>query len=714
MNEIHNGGNIKPNQFLKNILSIGFEFETDDDCYPLIYEGGVYKQFRSVDGEISKEETLNYFFKKSKDGIFKQLPLADINQLRAEAYIEFTLSQDIVESRYAFLEEDKKFTIEEIMSKKPKKQSKIYNCIQDEITHLEFVITFYKIDVSNDIINEKYKESKKMITQFIDGYCEKIDNQRYLPYVRMPPNKEFMIISNGKEIKYKPQCTIKIKYINVLPMIIYLLIDHKTIDYEMTYNILYDIITETDRFYGYIKNSIKEDSIKKEDIVNIENIVKIKTWLFLVIYYWNCYSRHKEKDEDHPKNLLKYHFGVILRHPLEDIFPFNENIAEIIKDVLLEKKLIIINPGDISLFEYFDILLGKIIKKEQVGLKEKKIMVFEVLTPLGGEHSTLKGEVPPPLGGEHSTLKGEKKEIDSEVNMFDYRDEEIYMEYRLFRHNNGIREKNIDSEFDYDILQNFEKFHEEFHKTGDIDYSDLLHKKQEPSVSASASPQKKKLDKSVSASPQKKKLDKSALSPIQIQNQYEFKTPLKKTSSGQLENINMFEEPIKIIPILKSEPSVKRSNIISLLKHVLNEYSDLASLSSFLYKDSKEFNEDVGIINEKKLIKPIPSRFDLSQSIITRHDLHKVAQKYLETIREHVNSDIFDYIDFDKYRTLDRNDIFMVIKIVYNLLLKNQDIKKPVKVSKTKQHFEESTAATAAATPNPGGYYPIYFFHHCY
>ena len=113
MNEIHNGGNIKPNQFLKNILSIGFEFETYDDCYPLIYNGGEYRQFKSEDGKISKEETLNYFFLEQEAGLLQQLPLNDIDELRAKADIEFTLSQDLVESRYVFLEEHKEFIIKE-------------------------------------------------------------------------------------------------------------------------------------------------------------------------------------------------------------------------------------------------------------------------------------------------------------------------------------------------------------------------------------------------------------------------------------------------------------------------------------------------------------------------------------------------------------------------------------------------------------------------
>jgi len=154
-----------------------------------------YIQFKSEDGKISKEETLNYFFLEQEAGLLQQLPLNDIDELRAEADIEFTLSQDLVESRYVFLEEHKEFIIKE------EKTQKKYTCIQDEITHLEFVITFYKIDVSKDIINEKYKKSEDMIDQFIDGYCKKIGVENDLAYVRMSPNKEFMIISKEKKIK---------------------------------------------------------------------------------------------------------------------------------------------------------------------------------------------------------------------------------------------------------------------------------------------------------------------------------------------------------------------------------------------------------------------------------------------------------------------------------------------------------------------------------
>ena len=421
---IQKGGFIHAHDFLKKIISIGFEFETQSTTYPLVYDDDLktYRQFYSKDNVLNfncevKQEQLEKV--ASSSAAAAAVAAADSAAAAPEQYnniFELQLTQDTPEIEIYYQPENIKIEnllkIEKMMessSKKPKievegfppsesegdstsflrkDEPKTITIRKNLVANLEFIITFKDIEPSNNIIKDKFKIACKSIYTFMEnmteyqyelGYCL-FSNEKVLSQEDIEHEKYIILSAMQKnQITFYPQCTIKINYDDIIGFFVYFSLD---MDYYIPF--LKDIIDGT---------NIILDLIDKLPVISGLSVIqyhKLKTWIFLYMYYLMSYRKFVEYNGTYFKNSLPF----AVRHTHQEIFPNfgpqNQLIINVLKEAFNNKK------QDV----YFDKLFGD----QPTNTKDQYDFGDGIL-------------------------------IKNEITFFPYDDEKIFLELRRFNEN---------------------------------------------------------------------------------------------------------------------------------------------------------------------------------------------------------------------------------------------------------------------------------------
>jgi hypothetical protein len=459
---IQKGGFIHAHDFLKKIISIGFEFETQSTTYPLVYDDDLktYRQFHSKDNVLNfncevKQEQLEKIASSSAAAADSAAAAADSAAAAPEQFnniFELQLTQDTPEIEIYYQPENIKIEnllkIEKIMtepsSKKPKievqgfppsesegeptsflhkDEPKTVTIRKNLVANLEFIITFKDIEPSNNIIKDKFKIACKSIYTFMEnmteyqyelGYCL-FSNEKVLSQHENIEHEKYIILSamQKNQITFYPQCTIKINYDDIIGFFVYFSLD---IDYYIP--ILEIIINHTNNILDLIDN---QPVISGLSVIQYH---KLKTWIFLYMYYLISYSKFVEYNGTYFKNSLPF----AVRHTHQEIFPNfgpqNQSIINVLKEAFNKEKQ----------DAYFDKLFGD----QPTNTKDQYDFGNGIL-------------------------------IKNEITFFPYDDEKIFLELRRFNENingnsasyinlenyNDFTKKNIDlTEFNL-FISNF-------------------------------------------------------------------------------------------------------------------------------------------------------------------------------------------------------------------------------------------------------------------
>ena len=418
---IQKGGFIHAHDFLKKIISIGFEFETKSTTYPLVYDDDLktYRQFHSKDNVLNfncevKQEQLEKVTSSSAAAAAAAAAPEQYNNI-----FELQLTQDTPEIEIYYQPENIKIenllkiekNMMESSSKKPKievegsppsesegdptsflrkDEPKTITIRKNLVANLEFIITFKDIEPSNNIIKDKFKIACKSIYTFMEnmteyqyelGYCL-FSNEKVLSQHEDIEHEKYIILSamQKNQIIFYPQCTVKINYNDIIGFFVYFSLD---MDYYIP--VLKDIIKDT---------NITLDLIDKSPVISGLSVIqyhKLKTWIFLYIYYLISYRKFVEYNGTYFKNSLPF----AVRHTHQEIFPNfgpqNQSIINVLKEAFNKEK-----QG-----AYFDKLFGD-----------------------------------QPTNTEHQYDFGDGILIKNEITFFPYdADEKIFLELRRFNEN---------------------------------------------------------------------------------------------------------------------------------------------------------------------------------------------------------------------------------------------------------------------------------------
>jgi len=410
---------------LKNILSIGFEFETNFTTSPYIYDPTIkmYRKFYSKDNILTfpcKVIPPEAAVPITPAGIIQQMSPSTItadkkrklpSHIASMTELQFTsvakkpkspstaddgsannfelqFTQDIPEIQIDFEPEN-------ITIKKPFKQpvslinTDTFTITKHCVSSLEFIVTFPVIDSSYNIIEDKFKLACQTIYNFMENMMVyQVDNEHYLFSKKYVPDgngnvtPQYMIISSSQKnnIMFFSQCTIKINYDNIIGIFVYLLLNNSEF-----FESLITIIKNTNYIVHKLKNELKTRSV-----ININNVLlKLKPWIFIYIYYLTVYNTFKKKKTDE-NAYFKNDLIITLRHPLNSIYPVFEQTPNRIKNCLQR----VLNSVDMGLYFY------ELLRKES---NTDKVYNF-------GDG-----------------------EIINETTFFPYNKSEILFEFRLFR-----------------------------------------------------------------------------------------------------------------------------------------------------------------------------------------------------------------------------------------------------------------------------------------
>jgi len=326
------GGDIDRNSVFKNIGSIGFEFESHQ-YIPLIQACSELYDYK--------------IFDFPKDKIY----LIDTDD------VEFILSSDTLVG-------DSTVDYQKIF---PRDNCHNFNnvvnlsndtrCYINERINIEFIITFKNIITSEDIIREKYNVALKMISSFFENIYlsrkvvyvsisdDKIESVIY-EYNDVKSNKKILLLMKNwmdesgiysYNFRFRPQCTIKMKYENVPKVINQILRIPKEDD-----DIKQDDIKR-------IKREKRDNIIKKFNNIalNLTHVIYLYftqsrrfhisdmqynylySWFILILYNLYFYNNYVLDKYETPKNdnLFKFYCILFVRHSMYDLFPLH-NIAE--------------------------------------------------------------------------------------------------------------------------------------------------------------------------------------------------------------------------------------------------------------------------------------------------------------------------------------------------------------------------------------------------
>jgi len=434
---IQKGGFIHAHDFLKKIISIGFEFETQSTTFPLVYDDVLktYRQFHSKDNvlnfncEVLQNPLPLHSTLDEQDFSFAVavMPSATAIFSPQNNKFELQLTQDTPEIEVYFEPENIKIenlqNMETLQAKKhadtavsaaavkpPSKEriplrdeSKTITIQKNLIAELEFIITFRDFIPSNNIIKDTFKIACQSIYTFIEnmteykydiGYCL-FSNEVVSSQSGKIEHEKYIILSalQKNQINFAPQCTVKIKYDDIIGFFVYFLLD-------MSY------------YHGYL-NKIIDDTNIILDIINKIQLIselsdtqhhKLKTWIFIYIYYLAAYKEYHDAEYKYFKNHLLF----ALRHTIQEIFPNfgpqNQSIINVLKEAFKQ----------INIDGYFNKLFGD-----------------------------------QPTNTKYHYDFGDGILINNEITFFPYEDENILIEYRLFR--NDI----IEHDINYKLLNNY-------------------------------------------------------------------------------------------------------------------------------------------------------------------------------------------------------------------------------------------------------------------
>jgi hypothetical protein len=343
------GGEIIENNILSYIVSIGFEFETTQ-LHP-VFVDNISNTIGTPIANYDEKEKIMLERIDDPDNFFDDIPIST-----------FEITPDFGSS-VGRLQEHLKL---------PYDGTQFFRCIFDEtesnkinyniisyydkykmMSNAEFVVTFYKLHPTINIIIEKFIESCKTIVKYIEnlkkntfklqlyeGSMLVIDNMKItfdtFQHVDPKGNTNYLCLLNDAEdqsIVYKPQVTIGVHIDNVVKVISYLLENTKIFYGKNTCFNHSEINAESincengvDYHEAFIKCEI-EVAFLIMSIEDISNQKEFENWLILAFFNYFCYTKYLNEfakiinETDRENTYFKMYCPILVRHKYTETCP---------------------------------------------------------------------------------------------------------------------------------------------------------------------------------------------------------------------------------------------------------------------------------------------------------------------------------------------------------------------------------------------------------
>ena len=289
--KIKYGGYIHKNDILNKIISIGFEFETPSIV--TIKKENNIPSFKKIIYNINKNIINDYDFQITNDVISYN------NSIEDKIFIAY----DILKNGYKF-----------------NYNKNDYEFLKGYNYDTEFIITYYKPKIDNDIILKYFTECCRDINNYLLNNNNKIIFEDKINNINIIENNDYIIILN-KKLKWQIQTTLCVNIKDFNKLVLYLLDNENDNDNNKIFYI--NCLNYVKNFYKY-KNDIEYIYI----VILLYNIIL----LYISYYIFSVIKSEKYYKAINIRNFRKS-FKYILNNYNLDIETIHNNVKNKIKHI---------------------------------------------------------------------------------------------------------------------------------------------------------------------------------------------------------------------------------------------------------------------------------------------------------------------------------------------------------------------------------------------